>query len=265
MVFFQKNKVLKLVIIILLLVFVYFGLDDSIQVVTYKIDSNKIDGKVRIALLTDFHSNDSKDEVIDMLSRENVDIVLLGGDIIDDELEFNQGYDFVEELVKEYSCYYVSGNHEYWSGEYEQIRKKLINMNVIVLEGDCEKIKINNQSLNVCGIDDFENEEALNQLLNCEEQLDNDYNILLSHRPEKIDIYNGYDLVLSGHAHGGQWRIPYLINGLVSPNQGLFPKYAGGLYELEDKDFIVSRGLAKESTRVFRFYNHREIVVVEIQ
>jgi hypothetical protein len=263
--FFQKNKVIKLIVIILLLGFVYFGLDDSIQVVTYKLDSNKINEKVRIALLTDFHSNESKNEIIKMLSLENVDIVLLGGDIIDDKLEFDQGYDFIEELVKEYPCYYVSGNHEYWSGEYEQIRQKLIKMNVTILEGDCKKIKTNNQILNVCGIDDFENEEAFKQLLNCEEQLDNDYSILLAHRPEKIDIYNGYDLVLSGHAHGGQWRIPYLINGVLAPNQGFFPKYAGGLYKFEDKNFIVSRGLAKESTRIFRFYNHREIVVVEIQ
>lgn len=74
-----------------------------------------------------------------------------------------------------------------------------------------------------------------------------------------------FDLVLSGHAHGGQWRIPYLLNGLFAPNQGFFPKYAGGYYQLGQLDFIVSRGLARESTRLPRLYNRPELVIVDVK
>ena len=90
------------------------------------------------------------------------------------------------------------------------------------------------------------------------------FSIILSHRPEKCLEYQDFSLSLSGHAHGGQWRIPYLLNGLLAPNQGFFPKYAGGLYEFENHHLIVSRGLARESTRIPRFYNRPELVVIHL-
>ncbi|MBR4319366.1 MAG: metallophosphoesterase, partial [Oscillospiraceae bacterium] len=93
------------------------------------------------------------------------------------------------------------------------------------------------------------------------------YTILLSHRPELFPLYENcqFDLVLSGHAHGGQWRIPYLLNGLYAPNQGLFPEYAGGKYQSGQVTMLVSRGLARESTKLPRFYNRPELVVIDLQ
>ena len=92
------------------------------------------------------------------------------------------------------------------------------------------------------------------------------YTILLAHRPERIGAYRQYpfDLVVSGHAHGGQWRIPGLLNGLYAPNQGLFPQYAGGCYDEDGMAFVVSRGLARESTRIPRLFNPPELVVVDL-
>ena len=75
----------------------------------------------------------------------------------------------------------------------------------------------------------------------------------------------GFELVLAGHAHGGQWRLPGLLNGLFAPDQGLFPTYAGGRYALGDTTLLVSRGLARESTRLPRFYNRPELVMVELR
>ena len=90
--------------------------------------------------------------------------------------------------------------------------------------------------------------------------------ILMTHRPERTEDYagRGFELVLAGHAHGGQWRLPGLLNGLFAPDQGLFPTYAGGRYALGDTTLLVSRGLARESTRLPRFYNRPELVVVEL-
>lgn len=90
--------------------------------------------------------------------------------------------------------------------------------------------------------------------------------MLLSHRPELFETYQkyGFDLVLSGHAHGGQWRIPGVLNGLFAPDQGLFPEYAGGRYDYAEGTMIVSRGLARESTPVPRIFNRPEVVIVDI-
>ncbi|MBP5669242.1 MAG: metallophosphoesterase [Lachnospiraceae bacterium] len=92
------------------------------------------------------------------------------------------------------------------------------------------------------------------------------YTVLLSHRPESFEAYvnKGVDLALAGHAHGGQWRIPFLINGMFAPDQGLFPKYAGGRYEKYGTTMIVSRGLARESTILPRFCNPPELVIIDL-
>ena len=90
------------------------------------------------------------------------------------------------------------------------------------------------------------------------------YTILLSHRPELFDIYvkSGVDLVLSGHAHGGQFRLPFL-GGLVAPNQGLFPEYDSGLYTSGNTNMIVSRGIGNSIIPI-RFNNRPEVVLLEL-
>ena len=148
------------------------------------------------------------------------------------------------------------------------------------LSGEMASVEINGTHLNICGLDDpYEWAEGIEQsesdLLHFHEQLKQvaslpedvvSYTILLTHRPEMFELYRQYDfdLVLAGHAHGGQWRIPGILNGLYAPGQGLFPAYAGGQYEQNGTTMIVSRGLALESTWVPRFYNRPELVIVEL-
>ena len=92
------------------------------------------------------------------------------------------------------------------------------------------------------------------------------YTILLAHRPEYFQLYAdyGFDLALCGHAHGGQWRLPGLINGVYAPGQGLWPKYAGGIYQQAACTMLVSRGLARESTRIPRLFNRPELVIIDL-
>ncbi|MGX8705934.1 MAG: metallophosphoesterase, partial [bacterium] len=121
----------------------------------------------------------------------------------------------------------------------------------------------------LCGVDDpraWSNDAAIYAARLRELPAAESYAVLLAHRPEYAELYAecGFDLVLSGHAHGGQWRVPGLLNGLFAPNQGLFPKYTGGVYQIDDTTMVVSRGLARESTRVPRFYNRPELVIVEL-
>lgn len=136
--------------------------------------------------------------------------------------------------------------------------------------GECRSVLIQGQRVELCGVDDPKCGGSMwsDQLSAAAKAADPDcLAVLLSHRPERVEDYLAYDfdLVLSGHAHGGQWRLPGLVNGLLAPDQGFFPAYAGGLYRLdENTDLVVSRGLARESTRVPRIFNPPELVIIDV-
>lgn len=138
---------------------------------------------------------------------------------------------------------------------------------VNILEGSCQNIQIKNNILDICGVDDIVigKDEWNRQISNCNNSLKtHTYSVLLSHRPELMNEYRKYnfDLVLCGHAHGGQVRIPYILNGLYAPNQGFFPKFAGGQYKYRTLRVIVGRGLSKKVWP--RVFNPPEIVAVDI-
>ncbi|MDD4716337.1 MAG: metallophosphoesterase, partial [Oscillospiraceae bacterium] len=206
------------------------------------------------------------------------DLILLVGDIADDE----RPHDAMEQLLSmigtEYPCYYVTGNHEYWSGEAAAIKEMIRSYGVIVLEGDTEIVQVGDQKVRLCGVDDPDgfrstyrtdhdaDESWQEQFEACKAELDdNIYSILMSHRPELVEEYqdSGFDLVVAGHAHGGQVRIPCILNGLYAPNQGFFPQYAGGRYELGETAMIVSRGLSK--SRLPRIFNPPELVMINLE
>ena len=148
------------------------------------------------------------------------------------------------------------------------------------LSGETATMEVNGSRIAVCGVDDpyawadsygfteraegSFREQVSQAAAQAEEGT---YTILLTHRPELLDVYSQYDfdLVLAGHAHGGQWRIPGILNGLWAPNQGLFPAHAGGRYEQDGTVMIVSLGLARESTWVPRWYNRPELVIIDLQ
>ncbi|MEG2571177.1 MAG: metallophosphoesterase, partial [Clostridia bacterium] len=176
----------------------------------------------------------------------------------------------INAMTKKYPCYYVSGNHEYWTSGIPKIKSELRNAGVIVLEGDCKTLKIDTQYINICGVDDptyIGKYATVEQIKTVDAAADNKlFTILLSHRPELFDEYAkcDFDLVLSGHAHGGQWRIPGILNGLYAPGQGLFPKHAGGQYAMGDNLMIVSRGLARGGNVIPRIFNRPELVIIDL-
>ena len=274
--FFKKRK--KLCIILLLAAVILITCDMRLKNVYYTIESEKVSQPVRLVLITDLHSDKygkNQSTLIKAVEKQNPDVVLLGGDIFDDAKAYTNAEIALKQLAEKYSCYYVTGNHEYWSHDVGTILDYVKSCGITVLSGECVPVEINGQIINICGVDDPDVEEFMLEYDSFEEQLktadeaaSNEYfTVLLSHRPELVDTYELYDfdLVLSGHAHGGQWRIPYLVNGLYVPNQGLFPKYAGGRYDFDDWTLIISRGLARESTPIPRIFNRPELVVVDIK
>jgi predicted MPP superfamily phosphohydrolase len=189
---------------------------------------------------------------------------------VDDAMPQDMAKEFLSTISERYPCYYVSGNHEYESREIDKIKELIEGYGITVLEGDCAAVMVNGQKLNICGIDDpsVGFDVFLDQLQSVGASVDGEtFSLLLTHRPEYINQYLNYDfdLILAGHTHGGQWRIPGILNGLYAPNQGWFPPYAGGQYAFEHTDLIVSRGLAKESTRIPRIFNRPELVMITIQ
>lgn len=252
--------------------------DARLKTVFYTIETEKVSQPIRIALVTDLHSckyGENQKTLIDAIDKEMPDIVLLGGDIFDDERSYDHAEETLKQLVDNYPCYYVTGNHEYWGYDVDNILKIVENCGVKYLSAECDTIEINGQKINVCGVDDPDvtsyTDDGIaikKQLAFVDEASDSEYfTVLLSHRPELADTYLRYDfdLVLSGHAHGGQWRIPGILNGLYAPHQGIFPKYAGGRYDFENQTLIVSRGLARESTPVPRIFNRPELVMIDIK
>lgn len=273
----SKPKRIILLVAAMLLV-VVICCDMRLKTVRYTFDSPKVENSFKIALITDLHGNrygKNQSTLIDAIDKENPDLVLLGGDIFDDKISYEKSEETIAILSEKYKCYYVTGNHEYWSGDVDNIINIVKSYGITVLEGGVDTIDINGQMVNICGVDDPDNyvyldggQKIEDQLKQVEKKVNKDYyTILLSHRPEYYQEYSkyGYDLVLCGHAHGGQWRIPGILNGLYAPDQGLFPEYAGGLYEYESGAMVVSRGLDRQGVKVPRIFNRPELVIIEVE
>lgn len=279
----RRTKVL-LSLLAVLLCLILPGFYNALKVVHFTVNADNVAQPIRVALVADLHScayGEGQRELLEAIEKEAPDLLLLGGDIFDDQIPNDLAVAFLKGIQGKYPCYYVTGNHEYWSGKEGFAEKMAIldSYGVIRLSGDVDTIEIKGMKLNICGVDDpyawadngflieYRDGSYREQVQRVAELAQNDhFTILLAHRPEMFSSYRqfGFDLVLSGHAHGGQWRIPGILNGVYAPNQGLFPAYAGGRYEQNGTVMIVSRGLARESTRVPRFYNRPELVVVDL-
>ena len=247
--------------------------DTRLETTWYIIESEKITTPVSFALVTDLHSCDYGEGMTELISAVDAaapDFILLVGDIADDVLPSDNTYTFVQNVAARYPCYYVTGNHEIWSGRAEQVKADFREFGVTVFEGGNAVVDFDGTRLNLCGIDDTSVGGPLfrKQLPSAFLDIEPDsYTILMAHRPERINQYSKYacDLVVSGHAHGGQWRIPFTDISLFAPNQDFFPKYTSGVYTYSDTKLLVSRGLARESTRVPRLFNRPELVMVELR
>jgi predicted MPP superfamily phosphohydrolase len=255
---------------------------DEIVVKHYEINSDKVSSgdSVRIVVIADLHSiyyGENQQNIISGIKEQEPDMIALVGDIVDDNRSEDGAVAFLEGIRGLCPTYYVLGNHEVWSGEWDRIKEMVASYGITVLTNQSEIVTINGVDLCIGGIDDpdileYSMDENIRAMSSEEELLEgflslnhNTYNILLAHRPERFEMYQkyGFDLVLSGHAHGGQIRIPGIINGVMAPNQGLFPKYAGGEYNENNQTMIVSRGFGLDA-RLPRIFNPPEIVVVDI-
>ena len=264
-------------IILVLVVWIRWG-NTALEINEYKIVSNSVPQNFhgfRIAQVSDLHNaefGEGNSKLLELLSQTEPDIIVLTGDLIDSrQTDIKIALAFARKAMKIAPVYFVSGNHEARVSEYEGLKMGLAEAGVIVLENQKVEITRDGEAITLMGIDDPSFQESYlfgdaegvtKQAIESLQRESDGYTILLSHRPELFDLYveTEMDLVFSGHAHGGQFRLPF-IGGLVAPNQGFFPKYDAGLFSEENTTMIVSRGVGN-SIVPLRFNNRPEIIVV---
>lgn len=267
-------------LVIALVVWIAWG-NTALELNTYTITSNRLpeafDG-YRIAHVSDLHNAEmgkNNEKLLDMLRDAEPDIIAITGDIIDSRnTNVEIALEFTKAAAEIAPCYYVTGNHEARVSEYAELKEGLIEQGIVVLDDERIELELSSETIALLGVNDpsfqtdylfGDSETVMQSKLQKISDAENEFTILLSHRPELFEVYadNNMDLVLSGHAHGGQFRLPF-VGGLVAPNQGLFPKYDAGLYTDENTNMIVSRGIGN-SILPFRVNNRPEVILIELQ
>ncbi|MBR4830271.1 MAG: metallophosphoesterase [Bacilli bacterium] len=257
------------IVLILFIIYCYYE-DFKVQKNYFEIEAKEIKKDYKIIQISDFHNEKNKwlhKQIIEIIKKEKPNIIVITGDLIDiDDIKYAKV--FIEEIHNLAPIYYAPGNHEYLFGGYEDLRKILIDNNVNVLENN--SIKLDNNII-IHGIKDpisgmpNDEDDVMKENLNSLKFTDDKYDILLSHRPEYFDMYTDYnvDLVFTGHAHGGQFRLP-LFGSIFSPDQGLLPKYAMGMHIDKGTKMIVSRGLGNSMQAFIRINNRPELIIVSL-
>ncbi len=280
------NKKLKIVLFVfaflLILFLVYSHFENTvIEVTNYTVKSerlpNSFDG-FRIVQVSDLHSADFGNGHKGLISKIKAckpDIIVVTGDLCatDKNKDINLAILFMEKAVKIAPVYYITGNHEAALDRCLLLMTRIEELGVTILNDDEVTVSVGDESIKLLGVSDpsFDRVSRTKEKSVMRNKLDrlagvgDSYTILLSHRPEMLSIYSEYniDLVFTGHAHGGQIRLPF-IGGLYAPNQGVFPKYTAGIHERNGTIMIISRGIGSSSFP-FRINNNPELVCVTLK
>ena len=267
-------------ILFALIAWIIWG-NTALELNTYTISSSKLpqsfDG-YRIAHVSDLHNAEmgkNNEKLLTMLRDADPDMIAITGDLVDSRnTDIEVALQFVREAVKIAPFYYVTGNHEARISEYDELKEAMEAAGVTVLKDAQTEISLTGEFITLIGVNDpsyqtdylfGDAKTVMNTKLEELHTEQDRFTILLSHRPELFGTYadHSIDLVLSGHAHGGQFRLPF-IGGLVAPNQGLFPEYDAGIYTEGNTNMFVSRGVGN-SILPFRINNRPEVILIELQ
>ncbi len=261
------------------ILFAVKGLDDRLETTHYVIESPEIPEEFtgfRIAQFSDLHA-DSVPGLIDEIRSESPDIIVSTGDLVHDKGSYAQGVRVCGRLREIAPVYAVTGNHDLWRADYAELEKELTDAGVVTLHSERAEIKRGGAKIGLCGIDDpFTRDNArikaiVKKSLKQLPRFDG-YDILLFHRANLLDLVknHGFNLILSGHMHGGQFRLPVNGRGVISPKSSwsgdklFFPKYFAGHYNSEKTQMIVNRGVGNPML-IPRLFNRPEITVVTLK
>lgn len=267
--------------LVVLIAYYLYWQNNSIEVSYYTIFESELpiefDG-FKIVHISDTHNKDFGSQLSEKIIDEEPDVIFMTGDLVDrNRTDIPVAVATLEDVVDVAPIYFVSGNHEMEFGQYKYLKTELDRIGVLNLDNRNDYFSVEDSRIGLLGIHDpmfitpEEIEEAGSAAAVFLAEIDRllsestaDFNILLSHRAELMSHYvnSNIDLVFSGHAHGGQIRLPFL-NGLFAPSQGFMPVYTSGVYEESETKMVVSRGLGN-SIFPFRINNRPELVVVTL-
>lgn len=260
-----------IIILLLILTFIFLWYNNNALTISrYNVSSNT---SLRIVQISDLHNKSFGIKQNHILNKIRVlcpDIIVITGDLVHNSKHKN-AKSFIENIGHIAPTFFVSGNHEYIAKNYHILSDLLIQNNITILDNSSFSFKKGDTTYTLYGIADpmsegYERNYSgyIKEKLSAFSYNSSNYNILLSHRPELLNLYSQYpiQLILCGHAHGGQLRFPF-VGGVIAPNQGLFPKYCCGLHKNNDSIEIISRGLGN-SVFPFRLFNKPEIVCIKL-
>ena len=275
----KKTKIVLVFLMIFLSIFVFWVIyeNKNIQVNELTVKSENLPDDFsgyKIAHISDLHNTEfgnNNNRLLTLIKDSCPDIIVITGDIVDSrKTDVQIASDFINNASRIAPVYYVTGNHEARVNEENRIDNVALDENITILHNEDVLIQKGESEIQIIGVDDPDyvsvtySEDYMNYEL---EKYSNDkhFKILLSHRPELFDAYvsNNIDIIFSGHAHGGQFRLPF-VGGIIAPHQGLFPKYDSGLYTENNTNMVVSRGIGN-SIFPFRINNPPEIIIVTLE
>jgi predicted MPP superfamily phosphohydrolase len=270
--FKSRHRVLWSVLAAIVVLYLLLNIGGKYHVVTraYEISDPRIARETRICVLSDLHNaryGANQSRLLLAVAQAKPDVVLLLGDLFDQHGSNANTTALIRELSSRYTCYFVMGNHEYKTKKIQQVITQIHAAGIPILAGTSVRLDSN---VRIFGVDDgmAGKLKQLRQIRQAgSERNDTEYSILAIHVPNGVQSYlpYGFDLMLSGHTHGGQIILPGLLNGLYAPGQGFFPKFAGGRYDLDKTTLIISRGLARKPLWLPRVFNPPELVLLDLK
>lgn len=298
----KKITLLLFFLLIMTSIFLWYQ-NNHIVIGVYHYQTSKISGdgeQFRIVQISDLHNarfGKKNQKLIREIEGLQPDLIVITGDIVDSNpTNISIAVDFVREIAGKYPVYYVTGNHEYWLSETERkelfegiqdagavlLNNEKVSIDVAVSINGEESVKTGESvdaeesmdtdesmdkgdaSMTLIGLDDNHLDDGTlhSMIETCDKE---ELTVVLAHEPQYLDRYSdaGADLVITGHAHGGQMILPF-VGPLIAPDQGFFPEYTAGEFTRKDTTMYISRGLGNSVIPV-RLFNYPEIVCIEIQ
>lgn len=229
---------------------------------------------LRIVQLSDLHGHEygsGSQDLLELVAGQEPDLIAVTGDLIDQDSQLAMVPALARGLSAIAPTYYVTGNHEWASTDVRQLKGVLKECGVTVLSNQYVTLERNGDRLVLAGVDDpngYADQKTPEELYSeIRQGVGETCTILLAHRNDRFDQYAeaGYDLVISGHAHGGIIRLPF-TDGLLGTNRRFFPTWTAGVYTLGDSTLFVSRGLGNNTVPIpgFRLFNRPDLAVLEL-
>ncbi|WP_300081570.1 metallophosphoesterase [uncultured Thomasclavelia sp.] len=277
-------KIIMIVILCLCLIISYFIYISyyEVEVTDYEISSAKINNDANIVMIADVHDQHCKvkNQIIDRIKQLEPDIILCAGDIIDNESESDKiTIEFLSSLSEISDVYMSLGNHELEYPDSKQLIEDIKNTGIKILDKEYQDIAVNGNTIRIGGMYDYAFSQETGNIdqktmksdvysFLTEMKQTSSFQLMMAHRPDSFIFGNAYkwdfDLVVSGHYHGGQVILPY-VGGLYAPELGWFPEVDYGHYKLKDMDMIVTRGISSSNELFPRFNNPPEIVSITLK